>query len=276
LIARGGWLHPPFAPLDVTIQRERVKPQFVPVRSIHAPRSGMSRQSTVISGLVSLLAGALIFSQPALSSTAQTASPLASPLASGLTPVYTPPPTYTPQPTFTPLPPTMTPTPLPPLAAPLSPSIDPIIIIGGGLLFLLILLFLWRRRARRAAAQRAAQPTEPVKPIAPPPSPAATLEFKTADGSVLRFTLDKPALTLGRSDDNDLIVPDSVPEADTVSQHHARFWRDQDNLIVRDLNSRNGLTVHGRHTNHNLLQDGDRLTFGAAEAVFRKPSGGAA
>jgi hypothetical protein len=239
----------------------------------------MSRQSTAINGWVSLLAGVLIFSQPALSSTAQTASLLASPLASGLTPVYTPPSTYTPQPTFTPLPPTMTPTPLPPLAAPLSPSIasiDPIIIIGGGLLFLLILLFLWRRRARRATVQRAAQPTEPVKPIAPPTSPAAVLEFKTADGSVLRFTLDKPALTLGRSGDNDLIVPDSVPEAETVSQHHARFWRDQDDLIVRDLNSRNGLTVNGRHTNHNLLQDGDRLTFGAAEAIFCKPSGGAA
>ena len=93
---------------------------------------------------------------------------------------------------------------------------------------------------------------------------------------MLRFALDKPALTLGRSDDNDLIVPDGVPEAATVSQHHAHFRRDQDDLIVRDLNSRNGLTVNGRHTNHNVLQDGDRLAFGAAEAIFRKPSGGAA
>lgn len=245
----------------------------------------MPRKSTVISGLVSLLAGALIFSQPALPSTAQTISPLASPLASSLTPVYTPPPTFTPQPTFTPLPPTMTPTPLPPIAAPVTllpvtapllPIIDPIlIIIGGGLLGLLILLFIWRlRRSRRAAAQRATQPTEPVKPIAPPPT--ATLEFKTADGSVLRFALDKPALTLGRSGDNDLIVPDSVPEAETVSQHHAHFRRDQDDIIVRDLNSHNGLTLNDRHTNHNVLQDGDRLAFGAAEAIFRKPSGGAA
>lgn len=155
----------------------------------------------------------------------------------------------------------MTPTPFPPFVAPLLA----IIIIGGGLL---ILLFLWQRR--RAAAQ----PTEPVKPITPPP--IATLEFKTADGRVLTFALDKPALTLGRSGDNDLIVPDSVPEADTVSQHHAHFRHDQNDLIVRDLDSRNGLTVNGRQTNHNLLQDGDCLTFGAAEALFHKPSGGAA
>lgn len=195
-----------------------------------------------------------------------------------LTPVYTPP-TYTPQPTFMPLPPTMTPTPLPLIAAPvtLPPVTAPplpiiLLIIGGGLLSLLILLFIWRRRR----ARRAAQPTGPVKPIAPPPPSTATLEFKTVDGRVLRFALDQPAVTLGRSGDNDLIVPDSVPEAETVSQHHAHFRRDQDDLIVRDLKSRNGLTVNGRHTHHNVLQDGDRLAFGAAEAIFRKPSGGAA
>jgi hypothetical protein len=221
-----------------------------------------------------LLAGALIFSQPALSSTAPTPAYPASPLAASLTPVYTPLPTYTPQPTFTPLPP-MIPTPLPPLVAleTLPPSLLPLI-IGGGLLILLSLFFIRRRRRiARAAAQRAAQPTEPVKPIAPPPT--AMLEFQTTDGRILQFTLDQPALTLGRSSDNNLIVPDSVPEAETVSLHHAHFRRDQTDLIVRDLNSRNGLAVNGRQTNHNLLQDGDRLTFGAAEAIFRKPAGGA-
>jgi pSer/pThr/pTyr-binding forkhead associated (FHA) protein len=161
--------------------------------------------------------------------------------------------------------------------------IDPILIIGGGLLALMILLIVWSRlrRSRRAAAERAAaeratQPTAPVKPIVPPPAPTAALEFKDAAGSVIRFALITPSLTLGRSADNDLIVPDSVPEADTVSQHHAQFRRDQDDYIVRDLNSQNGLTVNGRHTNHNILQDGDRIAFGAAEAVFSKPSGGAA
>ncbi len=243
----------------------------------------MPRKSTLISGCVSILAGVLMFSQPALPLTAQTASPLQSPSASP-TPAYTPPPTFTPQPTFTPLPPTMTPTFLPPVAAPVTvppPSLfDPILIIGGGLITLTVLSLVWlrQRRTRRAAAaiERAAQPTEPVKPIVPPPPPTASLEFKDTAGGVVRFALITPSLTLGRSTDNDLIVPDSVPEADTVSQHHAQFRRDQDDYIVRDLNSQNGLAVNGRHTNHNVLQDGDRIAFGAAEAVFRKPSGGAA
>jgi hypothetical protein len=240
----------------------------------------MPRKSTIINGLVSILAGMLLFSQPALPSTAQTASPLQSPSASP-TPAYTPPPTFTPQPTFTPLPP-MTPTPVVPIAAPVSaplpPIIDPILIMGVGLLVLIILLILWSRlrRSRQAAAERAAQPTEPVKPIVPTPPPTAALEFKDTAGGVVRFALTTPSLTLGRSADNDLIVPDNVPEADTVSQHHAQFRRDQDDYIVRDLNSQNGLAVNGRHTNHNVLQDGDRIAFGAAEAVFSKPSGGAA
>jgi hypothetical protein len=34
LIARSGWSHPPCEPLDMTIQREHVKPQFMPARSI--------------------------------------------------------------------------------------------------------------------------------------------------------------------------------------------------------------------------------------------------
>lgn len=240
----------------------------------------MPRKSTLISGLMSILAGGLMFSQPALPSIAQTASPLQSPSASP-TPAYTPPPTFTPQPTFTPLPP-MTPTPVPPIAAPVSaplpPVIDPILIIGGGLLGLIIVLLVWGRLRRARRLQRAAQPTEPVQPIAPPPLPplpTATLEFKDTAGNAVSFALSTPSLTLGRSADNDLIVPDSVSEAETVSQHHAQFRRDQDDYIVRDLNSQNGLTVNGRHTNHNVLQNGDRIAFGAAEAVFRKPTGGA-
>ncbi len=239
----------------------------------------MPRKSTLISGWMSILAGVLMLSQPAWSSTTQTASPLQSPLTSP-TPAYTPPPTFTPQPTFTPLPP-MTLTPVPPIVAPVDVPpffVNPSLLIGGLVLLVIIVLLMLirRRRARQAAVDRAAQPTEPVKPIAPPPPPTASLEFTDTAGGVVRFALITPSLTLGRSGDNDLIVPDSVPEVDTVSQHHAQFRRDQDDYVVRDLNSQNGLTVNGRHTNHNILQDGDRIAFGAAEAIFRKPAGGAA
>ncbi len=207
----------------------------------------------------------------------QTSTPTRTP-----TPTFTPTlvPTFTPVNTFTPLPPT--PIPSPTIAPAVVGNVElpggsnwlPIVIGGGGLLLIIIVVMVLRRLVQRRQA-RHVQPTEPVKPIAPPATTAA-LEFVDASGGVVRLALNKPALTLGRSADNDLIVPDSIPNADTVSHRHAQIHRDQDDYIVRDLGSQNGLTINGRHTNHNLLQDGDRVGFGSAEAIFRKPGGSAA
>lgn len=233
----------------------------------------MSRRNLTWQGWLSVLAGALmVFNQPAILTFAQTPSPLSSPV----TPAYTPPPTFTPQPTFTPLPPTLAPTEVPPMPTTPGPTIDPnFLIAAGALLLFIVLLALWRFSRARRREDSAAQTTAPVKPVAPPQEPQAALEFTDAAGKVISLPLNKPVLTLGRADDNDLIIPGSLPNADTVSQHHAQFRRDQADYIVRDLGTPNGLTVNGRHSNHNLLQDGDRVSFGGVEAVFRK-SGGAA
>jgi pSer/pThr/pTyr-binding forkhead associated (FHA) protein len=56
-----------------------------------------------------------------------------------------------------------------------------------------------------------------------------------------------------------------------VSQCHARLSRDQDEYVVCDLGSKNGLTVNGRQTLENLLQDGDQIGFGTATAIFHQP-----
>ena len=199
-------------------------------------------------------------------------TPTPTPTPSGTpTPTETLEPTWTPLPTLTPLPtdtpaPTATSTPVPIFGFLSTSNLMPV--LGGGLLLvvlvLLIVVLLRHRRRRR----RHLQPTQPV-PIVAPPVRVATLEFTDRAGNRVRFTLDKPVLTLGRASTNDLVVPDTIPNADTVSRAHAQFRRDQDNFIVRDLRSQNGLTVNGRHTNHNLLQDGDRIRFGNAEAVFR-------
>jgi hypothetical protein len=268
-----------------------------------------------VRGLISLLAGLTMISQPVSTLTAQTPSQLTSPVradsafaasltttlltvtvtarptfpaAPGVsttvtpTPAYTPPPTFTPQPTFTPLPPTLTPMPISTPTSPFAPLvtgpmgliIDPtVLLVIGGLAFLVLLLTVLRIAQNMQRKQRASQSTAPVRPIAPPPPVTASLEFVDIAGKPVHFPLDKPSCTLGRAADNDLIVPETVPQADTVSHHHAQFRRDQDDYIVRDLGSQNGLMVNGRHTNHNLLQDGDRIGFGGAEAIFRGPTG---
>jgi len=163
-------------------------------------------------------------------------------------------------------------------------STESSLIIGGLALLavaIVVIVLFWRmsRQLRHRTSARPAPPPTPVEPAAaitpPPPVPAEiTLEFIADTGQPLVFTLDKPALTVGREPDNDICIPASIPNADTVSKHHARLHRDQDDYIVHDLSSTNGLAVNGRQTLENLLQDGDRLRFGSVEAIFHRPLAG--
>lgn len=160
---------------------------------------------------------------------------------------------------------------------------NPLPLIVGGLVVLLVvaLVLFWRisRKPQAAPPLAAEKSATSAAPIVVPPPPAAaamSLEFVAESDQRLSVTLDKPTLTIGRASDNDIVITTPILNADTVSQHHARLRRDQEGYVVRDLGSKNGLAVNGRYTIENLLQDGDRLQFGEAEAIFHQPAGGAA
>ena len=70
--------------------------------------------------------------------------------------------------------------------------------------------------------------------------------------------LSGDTVTIGRSEDNDLVV-----NADTVSKHHARLERAAGGWLIRDLRSRNGTLLNGAEVAAGcLLTVGDRLTLG--------------
>jgi pSer/pThr/pTyr-binding forkhead associated (FHA) protein len=92
----------------------------------------------------------------------------------------------------------------------------------------------------------------------------------------ISIPLNKPSMTIGRAADNDIVLAAPILNSDSASKHHARLRRDQDDYIVRDVGSKNGLAVNGRQTLENLLQDGDRIQFGEVEATFHRPAGGPA
>jgi len=171
---------------------------------------------------------------------------------------------------------------LPPLSVAAQAEIASPLVVGGIFVLLLVALVLFWRLSRKAqtpettSTEKAGTPPTPIVVPPPPLSAAISLEFKADSERPVSFTLDKPALTIGRAPDNDIVVTTSMLNADTVSQHHARLRRDQDGYVVRDLGSKNGLAVNGRQTIENLLQDGDRLQFGEAEAIYHQPAGGAA
>jgi pSer/pThr/pTyr-binding forkhead associated (FHA) protein len=171
----------------------------------------------------------------------------------------------------------------PPLSAAAQYDASNLPLVVGGLvsLFVVVLLLFWRVSRKPQAAPPAPSQTpggSPPQIVVPPPSQpvALSLEFTAESGQRIRFVLDKPTLTIGRAHDNDIVLAAPILNADTASQHHARLRRDQDDFIVRDLSSRNGLAVNGRQTIENLLQDGDRLQFGEVEATFHQSAGDAA
>jgi len=157
------------------------------------------------------------------------------------------------------------------------------LVVGGLVVLLVIALVLYWHMSRKPHAASSTMAEKPgasttpiVVPPPPPPPVAVSLDFVAESEQRISFMLDKPTLSIGRAPDNDIVLTTPVLNADSVSQHHARLRRDQDGYVVRDLGSKNGLAVNGRQTLENLLQDGDRLQFGEAEAIFHQPAGGAA
>ncbi len=74
-------------------------------------------------------------------------------------------------------------------------------------------------------------------------------------------------LVAGRGDGCDLFLDD--PDC---SRHHAEFVRDEQGVLVRDLASKNGVTVGARRVSERRLRDGDEVRFGRVTLLFRDPA----
>jgi hypothetical protein len=142
-----------------------------------------------------------------------------------------------------------------PLAAVL--CLIPLLILG-----LVCVLWILRRKPR-------AVPSPPPPPPPPRPVPArAHLESAAPGGSPRLFDLKPQGVTIGRGQENDLVITEDFPGWETVSHHHARVYEQGGRWIVEDLDSMNGIYVNGKRTGHNLLREGWRLGVGGVEFIF--------
>jgi hypothetical protein len=114
------------------------------------------------------------------------------------------------------------------------------------------------------------------KVLAAPGGPAAAgsgladksgrrLELVTGSetGRIIRLT--PPSLVIGRGADADLRLSDTG-----VSRRHAELHVDPDDVTLVDLGSTNGTSVNGRRVDRARLRDGDRISLGATDIVFRQ------
>jgi hypothetical protein len=70
---------------------------------------------------------------------------------------------------------------------------------------------------------------------------------------------------LGRSKECDVRISDP-----NVSRRHAEVRQEGSGYWVVDLDSTNGMEVNGRRLKRAKLEDGDRLTLGSTELLFRR------
>lgn len=90
----------------------------------------------------------------------------------------------------------------------------------------------------------------------------AKLTFVLEDGHEEVPLADR--LTLGRAEDNDVVVDD-----ERLSKHHAEVICHPDGRVeVRDLGSTSGTLVNGESVESRILRHGDKLSFGPLTAVL--------
>jgi pSer/pThr/pTyr-binding forkhead associated (FHA) protein len=89
------------------------------------------------------------------------------------------------------------------------------------------------------------------------------------EGQVLKEWPADLMLTIGRLQDNDVMVDNPA-----VSSHHACIFRDGDDWVIEDLDSKNGTFVNGKRVRRQVLQHGDVLLIGKHTLMFDRHAAG--
>jgi general secretion pathway protein A len=123
------------------------------------------------------------------------------------------------------------------------------------------------------AREHATRPPLAAPGVAPALAPPATGDSaEPTIGRVIvategRTTQEQPLRTgriiIGRTPDNDLQI-----DSRFVSRHHCQIIVTPHGCVVEDLNSTNGIYVHGKRVRRHNLNDGDVVMVGKHELIF--------
>ncbi len=89
------------------------------------------------------------------------------------------------------------------------------------------------------------------------------LKIVKSDGRIQNFSIMKDVITLGRGQDNDVVLPDH-----SVSRNHARLTKTKKGYQIADLGSFNGTKVNGKSVQSTLLKDNDEIKIGVIKLTF--------
>ncbi len=91
------------------------------------------------------------------------------------------------------------------------------------------------------------------------------LHITFRDGKYEDYPLDKDEVTMGRHENNDIILPDAI-----ASRNHAKITKGKKGYIITDLGSHNGTKLNGKLIHEALLDHKDTIQIGQSKLVFLK------
>jgi hypothetical protein len=94
-----------------------------------------------------------------------------------------------------------------------------------------------------------------------------TILWNNPAQGIQEFTLKPGVNTVGRTEDNDIYIPD-----DSVSSHHGEIVFADGQITLRDLGSTNGSYVNGQPVQEVLLQTDQSFRLGGVDLIFKNPA----
>jgi len=91
----------------------------------------------------------------------------------------------------------------------------------------------------------------------------AKLILKFKEATLEEIPINKPAITIGRVDTNDIKIENLA-----VSREHAKIVQDEDRYIIEDLNSLNGTFLNEKRVMKGILRNNDEILVGKHTLVF--------
>jgi pSer/pThr/pTyr-binding forkhead associated (FHA) protein len=95
---------------------------------------------------------------------------------------------------------------------------------------------------------------------------AARLVVVSSNFAGQEFVLDKAAVVIGRTDENDIVINHR-----SISRHHAKIVRENGHYHIVDLQSANGVRVNGEEYGKVELRKGDHIDLGHVRLRFVAP-----